>query len=304
MPQAIATPGVDVVVVSYNSRDSLRDCVAPLAGLAGVTVIVADNASPDDSLEVVADLPVRRLALPRNGGFSYGCNRGWRAGSSEYVLFLNPDAIVDRAAIDAMCVALDAEPTVGAVAPRIVDADGALHYSLRRFPSTLCSLAQALYLYRLAPLARWSDELVRDRSAYERRGSAEWVSGACVMVRRSALEEIEGFDEGFFLYSEDTDICRRLWDAGHAVRFEPAAVCRHEGGASAPRDSLAHILATSRIRYARKHGGRSAEAGARLAIALASAVRFVAARGGAAGRAGQLRSLRAALIGGTAPSAR
>ena len=96
---------------------------------------------------------------------------------------------------------------------------------------------------------------MRDRGAYDEAGDAEWLSGACLLVRRSALEQIGGLDEGFFLYCEDTDLCERLADAGWGVRYEPGATARHEEGGSAPRHRLQAVHAASRVRYARKHPG-------------------------------------------------
>src|SRR4051812_13174606 len=98
---------VDVVVVSYNSRDALRDCVGPLAGEPGVEVFVVDNDSPDRSLEVVAGLPVHAIQLDSNGGFAVGCNAGWRRGSAPYVLFLNPDARIDAQSLAVLAGVLD-----------------------------------------------------------------------------------------------------------------------------------------------------------------------------------------------------
>ncbi len=181
---------VDVVVVAYQSRDRLRDCVLPLVGLDGVRVIVADNASPDRGIETLADLDVTCLRLPRNGGFSYGCNAGWTAGAGTYVLFLNPDATLDAASLQALVAVLDADERVGAVAPQILDGDGHREPSLRRYPRLRSTYAQALFLHRVFRRAAWTDELVQDAAAYERPGSAEWVSGACMLLRRSALVEL------------------------------------------------------------------------------------------------------------------
>ncbi|MGZ4462565.1 MAG: glycosyltransferase family 2 protein, partial [Gaiellaceae bacterium] len=234
---------VDVVVVSYNSHDRLRTCVEALAGVEEIAVTVVDNASSDDSLDSVADLPLRRLAMPRNGGYAYGNNAGWRQGSSPYVLILNPDTLIGAEAVMRLVEVLEAEPPVGVVGPRIVDSDGVLDWSQRRFPRLRSTYAQAFFLHRLFPRSGWMDEVVRKPSEYERRGSPDWISGACMLVRRSLLERLEGLDEGFFLYCEDKDLCRRARDAGFDVRFEPAAVCRHVGGRSAPRSSLLPVLA-------------------------------------------------------------
>jgi N-acetylglucosaminyl-diphospho-decaprenol L-rhamnosyltransferase len=282
---------IDVVVVSYNSRDRLRACVEPLAGLPSVRVIVADNASPDGSLAAVADLPVTRLELGRNGGFSFGCNAGWRTGDAPHVLFLNPDASIDSVSLDLLARKLDEDESVAAAAPKIVDHDGSLHYSLRRFPQLRSTYARALFLHRAFPRAPWTDEVVRDAEAYERSGSPDWVSGACVLVRRSALELLGGFDEGFFLYCEDTDLCQRLRDAGYDIRYEPAALCVHEGGASAPLSTTLPILAASRIRYARKHRGHLTALLERGGVALTALLRVAVAEGGRAARVGHARSL-------------
>ena len=118
---------------------------------------------------------------------------------------------------------LDADERVGVVAPQILDEDGHREPSLRRYPRLRSTYAQALFLHRVFRRAAWADELVHDPAAYERRGSAEWVSGACMLLRRSALVELGGMDDGFFLYCEDTDICQRLADRGYDVRYEPAA---------------------------------------------------------------------------------
>ena len=287
--------GVDVVVVAYNSRDRLRDCVEPLVGLSGIHVIVADNASPDGSLESVRDLPLTAIQLERNGGFAHGVNAGWRAGSAPYVLLLNPDARIDGASIEALARRLAESPTLGAVAPRIVDDTGALDWSQRRYPRLRSTFARAFFLHRLFPIASWTDELIRDERAYARPGAPDWVSGACILLRREALERVGGLDEGFFMYAEDIDLCRRLRAAGYELRFEPAATVEHEGGASVPRTDLLPVLAQSRMRYAAKHRGRLGALLERTGIALEAATHIVVSRGGAAARRGHARALRLAL---------
>lgn len=285
---------VDVVVVSYNSRDRLRACVAPFVTMEGVQVIVADNASADGSLDAVADLPVKTVRLDVNGGFAFGCNAGWRAGDAPYVLFVNPDARLDEASLRRLVQVLDEEERVGVVAPRILDEDGSVEPSQRRFPRLASTYAHALFLHRLFPRAAWASELVRDPVAYERAGSPEWVSGACLLVRRGVLEEIGGWDDGFFMYCEDKDLCRRVRLAGWDVRYEPGAAITHEGGASAPRSSLLPVLAASRVRYARKHRGAAGAAAERAGIALIELTHMVASKGGKASRSGHARALRVA----------
>ena len=286
---------VDVVIVSYNSRDRLRACVEPLLGLSDVNVIVVDNASPDGSLEAVRELALTAIQLSENGGFAHGVNAGWRAGSARYVLLLNPDARIDGDSLDVLVGALEEEPRRGAVAPRIVDDEGSLDWSQRRYPRLRSTYARALFLHRLFPRADWTDELIRDEEAYTRRGSPDWVSGACVLLRREALEQLHGLDEGFFMYAEDIDLCKRLRSIGYELLFEPAAVVEHEGGASVPRTSLLPVLAASRVRYAVKHRGRLGALLERLGVALEALTHVAVSRGGVAARAGHARALRLAL---------
>ena len=258
---------VDAVIVSYNSRDTLRACVEPLSGMSGVAVTVVDNDSPDDPVPTIADLPVRVVRSGRNGGFAFGCNLGAAAGSAPYLLFLNPDAQLDQESLDRMRAVLAAAPEVGVVGPRTVDERGGLHHTQRNFPRVRSSWAQALFLHRAFKRARWADEVIWDAGAYERPAAPEWLAGSCLLVRRSAFEAIGGFDERFFLYCEDVDLCHRLWDAGHEVRYEPAALARHVGGASAPRGTTLPIYARSRVLYARKYYGRLAVAIERAGVA-------------------------------------
>lgn len=270
---------IDAVVVSYNSRETLRACVEPLAALDGVAVTVVDNGSSDGSLETLAGLPVDAFASGRNGGFGFGCNLGAARGAAPYILFINPDARISAADLAHLTGVLDAEPDVALVGPRLLEGDGSLMPSMRRAQRPGAMIAQALFIHRFLPRAAWANEIVQDPAAYERPADPEWVSGACMLVRRAAFEAIGGFDEGFFLYCEDMDLCARLRAAGHRIRFAPGATARHEGGVSAPRSSLYAVLAESRIRYARKHSGRVSAALQRFGIGLNAATHVaVAAR--------------------------
>ena len=249
---------IDAVIVSYNSRASLRGCVEPLAGMEDVAVHVVDNASPDNPLPTLAGLKIDAVRASHNGGFSYGCNLGAARGRAPYVLLLNPDARIDERSLRALRAVLERDSAAGIVGPRTLDDDGSLVPSQRREPRLRSTLGQALFAHRVLPGATWTDELITDTAAYERRESPDWLSGACLLVRRDALEAIGGFDEGFFLYCEDTDLCRRLRNLGWGVRYEPAATAHHVGGASLPRHRLLAVHARSRVRYARKHRGRAA----------------------------------------------
>jgi N-acetylglucosaminyl-diphospho-decaprenol L-rhamnosyltransferase len=295
------SPRVDAVVVAYNSARTLRACVEPLAAMPAVAVTVVDNASPDDTEAAIAGVDAALVRAESNGGFAAGCNLGAAGGSADYVLLLNPDARVAEADLMKLVAVLDARPDAALAAPRILEDDGSLAYSLRRFPRRRSTFAQALFLHRLWPRAAWTDESVRDPAVYAAPGSPEWVSGACMLVRRSALEAIGGFDEGFFLYCEDTDLCRRLSDAGWGVCFEPAAVARHEGGVSAPRTSLQAVLAASRVRYARKHSSRGSAALETVVIALHELTHTLVNLPRASKARGHARALRAVVSPSRSP---
>lgn len=262
-----------------------------LSGLEGVQTVVVDNASTDGAPSTISDLPVTVLALTDNRGFGAGCNAGAAKGAAPYLLFLNPDATIDDDSLGRLVSVLDENDVVGLAAPRILEPDGSLAFSQRRFPRLRSTYARALFLHRIFRRAGWADELVRDPSAYEISGSPEWVSGAAMLVRRTAFEQIGGFDERFFLYCEDKDLCRRLRAAGYDIRYEPGATARHRGGESAPRAGLLPVLARSRVTYARKHWGRVTASLEIAGVALNAVTHAAVARGGREKRAGHWRAL-------------
>jgi N-acetylglucosaminyl-diphospho-decaprenol L-rhamnosyltransferase len=298
-PQAIVEgellPSVDAVIVSYRSAATLRGCVEPLTRIPHVRVTVVDNASPDESVDTIADLPVEVVRSARNGGFSYGCNLGAARGTAPFLLFLNPDARIDPDALESLVAVFQHDPATALVGPRLLDEDGKLAWSQRRFPRHRSTFGLALFAHRLWPRAAWSDELIRDAAAYDRPGTPEWVSGACMLVRRTTFEQLGGFDERFFLYCEDTDLCRRVWDAGQSVRFEPSARVWHVGGASSAVGETQPIAATSRVLYARKHMGRSGARVEAVGVALGEVTRAVAKLRQRPYRKRHLEAFRAAL---------
>ena len=284
-----------MIVVSYRSAATLRGCVEPLGQMPGVRTIVVDNASPDDSVETIADLPLEVVRSERNGGFSYGCNLGAARGDAPYLLFLNPDARIDPTALARMLSVLQNDAAAGLVGPRIVSDDGELAWSMRRFPRHRSTFAQALFAHRVLPRAAWTDELIRDTAAYDAPATPEWLSGACMLVRRAAFEQVGGFDERFFLYCEDTDLCRRIWDAGHSVRYVPDAQVWHIGGASSEAGETQPIAARSRVIYARKHMKPASVRVQAAGVALGEATRALAKVRRPAPRRRHIEALRAAI---------
>lgn len=294
-------PLVDVVVVAHRSRDVLRDCVEPLAAWPRARVVAVDTDSGDGALETVADLGVETVQAPRNGGFGYGCNLGVRLGGAPWLCFLNPDVRIEPGDVELLARRLAREPRAAVVGPRIEDERGRLQPSRRRFPRLRSTIATALFLQRLAPRSTWADEVEHDPAAYLQAGPVDWLTGACLLVRRDSFEAVGGFDEGYFLYSEEIDLSRRLRDRGMATLYEPAARCTHAGGGSAPRAALLAAQLRSRVRYAAIHEGTANARLTALAMALFSLVRVPLSVGRGGQAAGRLGAFRAGLAAAVRP---
>jgi N-acetylglucosaminyl-diphospho-decaprenol L-rhamnosyltransferase len=213
--------------------------------------LVVDNDCPNRSADTVRDLPLTVVEMGRNAGFGAGSNAGAKAGSAPAILFLNPDGDMQPDQVLALAEAFERDAAVGAAGPHILETDGTTQLSMRRTPRLRSAFAEAFFLNNLLPGASWTSEIVAD--GYEQARDVEWLSGAVLAVRRSAFEEVGGFDERFFLYSEDVDLCTRLRRAGYRLRYDPRAIARHAGGGSAPRPGQVALKAGARITYARLH---------------------------------------------------
>lgn len=226
---------LSIVIVSYNVRDDLENCLRSLAEhppSASHEIVVVDNASSDGSAPMVrARFPeVQMIESTTNAGFARANNIGIRHTEGEFLLLLNSDTIVTAGAIDVLLEKLTHHPEAAAAGPRLVDADGKPELSFGRAMSPLNELRQKL-LVRLhavgvGPIVRRVDRLTR------RAHTPDWVSGACLLVRRADADAVGLLDERFFMYGEDVDFCAALRARGRAVRFEPAAEIVHLRGRS------------------------------------------------------------------------
>jgi N-acetylglucosaminyl-diphospho-decaprenol L-rhamnosyltransferase len=247
-----ALPDLAVIVVTYNSAhvvgDLLDSLPAALSGLAA-DVVVVDNGSADATAEVVASRADCRLVRSSNDGYAAGINRGVReAISAEAILILNPDVRLHEESVPPLLRALQ-EPDVGIVAPQLRSACGRLERSLRREPT----LPRALGLTRTR-LALFS-ESVDSPAAYARPGTADWAQGAVLLMSRKCYEVLGGWDESYFLYSEETDLSLRARDAGLLTRYEPLSVATHIGGQSGRSQRTHAMQVINRVRlYRRRHG--------------------------------------------------
>ena len=244
-----------VVVVTHNSAAVIADLLDSLpAALAGIAaqVVVVDNGSVDDTCDLVERRGDCRLVRARNLGYSAGLNRGVRAVAGDGpILLLNPDVRMLPGSIPPLVAAL-ALPRTAVVVPRLVDDTGQLAHSLRREPT----LARALGLGRTGDPAL--SETVVDRAAYESPGVADWATGAVMLLSRDCYESLGGWDESFFLYSEETDYCLRARDRGWSTRYEPSAVAVHIGAQSGQSDRIHAMQIVNRVRLFRRRHGRPA----------------------------------------------
>jgi GT2 family glycosyltransferase len=216
---------------------------------------------------VRAEFPqVRLLANPTNRGFSGGNNDGIRRSQGRTLLLLNPDTEMQPGALAALLATLDSAPDVGVAGPRLLNPDGTVQPSRRRFPTLATALLESTPLQPYFPdhplLRRY---YVADQPD-DREQDVDWITGACMLVRRSVIEQVGGFDEGYFMYSEELDLCRRIKGAGWRIVYQPAAVVVHDESQSADQDVPARHLRfnRSKIRYVLRWHGRTAAAGLRL----------------------------------------
>jgi N-acetylglucosaminyl-diphospho-decaprenol L-rhamnosyltransferase len=224
---------VSIIVVSYNARDHLERSLASVAD-GSHEVIVVDNASTDGSPELVRERfpSVRLLELPENRGFGAGNNEGMRIASGRYFLLLNSDAWPVGDAVTRLLAFMDANPGVGVAGPRLVGTDGRLQKSVRGFPTVWRIATEYFFLRKLAPGSRALNAFYGAGFDYSERREADFLMGAVLMLRRASVEQVGDFDTDFFMFSEETDLCYRMKEAGWTVEFSPEAEFVHVGGAS------------------------------------------------------------------------
>ncbi|HEU5302219.1 MAG TPA: glycosyltransferase family 2 protein [Acidimicrobiia bacterium] len=246
------------VVVNYEAGDALRDCVSTIVadGSAGpAEVVVVDNGSDDGSVArlLEAHPDVRVIETGANLGYAGAANRGIAATTAPVVAVCNPDLVIAEGTAAAMVRRLDEDPRLGAVGPAIFEPDGSHYPSARRVPSLRDTVGHAL-LGKLLPrngFTRRYRELDRDPALPR---AVDWVSGAAIWLRRSALDEVGGWDDRYFMYVEDVDLCWRLRRAGWTIAYEPAGSVTHVQGLSTRRHPYRMVAAHHRslLRFAAK----------------------------------------------------
>jgi N-acetylglucosaminyl-diphospho-decaprenol L-rhamnosyltransferase len=280
-----SAPDLSVLIVSYNTAALVDACLRSLAATVRLTnyeVVVADNGSVDGTVQMVRqNWPgVTVLDIGTNLGFARANNRALHASSGRHVLLLNSDAEVLEGALDELIAFMDAHPTVGVAAPHLLNSDLTDQGTARAFPSAAAAIfGRKSLLTRMFPANRWSRRYLVGRTQHgDTPFAVDWVSGACLMVRRSVIERVGALDEGFFMYWEDADWCRRIGNAGFGVFCVPAArVVHHEGQSSHGRSSrLVWEFHRSVFRYYTKHYTSMASVLLRPAVAVALTARAAA----------------------------
>jgi GT2 family glycosyltransferase len=244
---------ISVVIVSHNARDHLLHCLERLGQIAGsdIEVVVVDNRSSDGSCDMVRErFPSCRLVqLERNAGFGAGCNRGIAAASGEYLLLLNSDAWLDPASLELLRAELDRDPRLAVVVPQLYYPDGRLQFTW--LPETGV-VGQAIQLLRNR-MEKYDWNHRRLPAILRAILGPGWYTAACMLVRRRAFEEVDGFDERIFMYFEDADLSRRLRLQGWRLAIVPRARAFHVKGGSGANLRLKDEYRRAQLYYYRKH---------------------------------------------------
>lgn len=264
-------PDLSIIIVSFNTREVLRQCLHSLYAAIGqrpAEVIVIDNASRDQSAEMVAqDFPLAHLVRSQsNLGFAAANNVGFALATGRYVVLLNPDAQLDADALDRAVRFMDVTPNAGMLGARLVDERGVDQPSARQFPSLLNELLTLSGLAARFPQSRLCGRFDRTWADPAQAAPVDWVPGAFAVIRHAALRSVGGFDERFFLYYEEVDLCRRFAAAQWEIWYRPEIVVKHIGGVSSKTvkevefSSSGSQLVLWRMRsallYYRKHHGQ------------------------------------------------
>ncbi len=248
---------VAVVVATYNALPSLEQC---LQSVPGVETVVVDNGSTDGTVAFVRErFPAVAVIEQENLGLAAAWNRGLEQTDSDWVLILNADAWLTAGSLARLVAFAESRPDAAVIGPRLLNVDGTLQRSVRGFPTPWRLATEYFFLRKLAPRSRLFNAFYAAGFDHDEVREAEFVMGACMLVRRAAIAEVGPLDEAFFLFSEETDWCYRFGQAGWRVLFYPGAECVHVGGASHGGRLYRENL-RGHLRFLAKHrGARAAE---------------------------------------------
>lgn len=240
-------PSVGIVTVAYRSNDVLAGFLESVRGASAerAPVVIVDNApGPDDASALAAKTGATHVPLSANPGYGGAVNAGVRElpPGVEWVLISNPDVVLGPGTIDTLRATGETDPAIGAVGPAVLNPDGSIYPSARAVPSLRTGVGHALFvnLWQRNP---WTLAYRRETDPSDERRDAGWLSGSCLLVRRTAFDEIGGFDDGYFMYFEDVDLGFRLGKAGYRNTYEPAASVTHVGAHATGGESARMVTA-------------------------------------------------------------
>ena len=234
---------IAVIIVNWNAREDLRVCLASLYAeprpRLSYDIWVVDNASADGSAAMVAaEFPeVHLVTNAENLGFSKANNQAIAETDSRYVFLLNSDAAVHPGALDTLLEYADSHAEAGIIGPKVLNPDGTLQFSCRRFPSLGAGFFRNTYLGRLFPNNSYARDYLMTDFDHASDKAVDWVSGCAMLIRRATINKIGALDERFYMYCEDVDICQRVWDSGQEVVYVPASVVTHAIGRSSDKNA-------------------------------------------------------------------
>jgi N-acetylglucosaminyl-diphospho-decaprenol L-rhamnosyltransferase len=270
---------VSVVIVTYNALPWVERC---LESVRGLETIVVDHGSTDGTVELVRQrFPHARLIQQENRGLGGGSNAGMRVASGDYFLLLNSDAWAVGDAVERLAAFADSHPEGAVIGPKLLNPDCSLQRSVRGFPTLWRLATEYFFLRKLAPDSRALNAFYAGGFAHDQVREAEFLMGACLLVRRQAADTVGLFDEDFFMFSEETDWCYRFRQAGWKVLFFPGAEFVHVGGATTAQNwgPMYREQLRGHLRFLAKHRGpREAERARRLLL-VSMRVRSVLFRG-------------------------
>lgn len=256
-------PDLSVVIVNWNVCALLRRCLSSILTTtpSGPTcqVIVVDCASTDDSVAMVRrEFPaVQLIASPENLGYARGANLGAARALGRYLMIMNPDTEVIGDALAVLVRYMDAHPQVGAAGPQLRYADGRAQPSRRRFPTLATAFWESTLLQQWFPHNRFARHYYMADRAADSAQAVDWLVGAALIIRRDTWQEVGPLDEGYFMYFEELDWCRRCRAAGWEVHYVPQAVILHHEAQSSDQVPAARAIyfQRSKVRYFRKYHG-------------------------------------------------
>ena len=255
-------PDVSAVIVTFNGMPWIERSLESLEGTSA-EVIVVDHGSTDGTLDLIRErFPSVRVIEQENRGLGGGSNTGMRAASGRYYFLLNSDAWLAEGALEKLVAFADEHPRAGVVGPRLLNPDGTLQRSVRGFPTAWRLATEYFFLRKLAPRSRALNAFYAGGFDHDAVREAEFVMGSAMLVRREAADEVGLFDEGFFMFNEESDWCYRFRQAGWRVLFFPGAEVFHVGGATTKQNWQRNYneQLVSHVRFLAKHrGAREAE---------------------------------------------